>query len=253
MEHIRRSEPIACNLCSLSFETIDLLKEHTFQSHILPDQYIAYRLKCSQCSKVFEHFKHLIKHLKVHNSIGRFKCILNKCGEECDSIGELRWHLKDHRDIEKTIRSCELCAKAFRSRDILRKHLLNVHRNDSRIMKQKFECCQCNETFVHPKKLWQHMTIHNGVGTFKCSYSGCYDAFDSCKELRWHLEEHLGGDELQQKNYAYERLLQRCGIQQHTCVPVDRCGEFVCDLCGKVYRWLSLIKEYEQSYWMNGM
>ena len=79
-------------------------------------------LKCEKCGEEFESTGQLKKHMRSHDSGKKTKC--NECSRMFDEEWKLKAHIKTHLSY-----SCENCGKNFKSEDVLSKNKLIAHEN----------------------------------------------------------------------------------------------------------------------------
>lgn len=112
-----------CDSCSSSFAYKSDLKAHKLQHHCAEVD----KIKCTKCAKGFG-YKSSLK--RIISTCGKkdkdITC--NICGKTCVSKNYLYQHNKAKHCPEVYI--CEACAKCFDRKDSLKRHTLNVHKDD---------------------------------------------------------------------------------------------------------------------------
>ena len=64
MHQKKHRERFKCDKCRLSFDTKELLEEHSQQAHSQP--VIPPNLTCLHCAQTFKDKRYLRKHMKIH-------------------------------------------------------------------------------------------------------------------------------------------------------------------------------------------
>ena len=151
---------LACSKCQQCFLNETFLKAHEVKHTKTYD--------CSICSEVFSSKWTLRKHLEdIHNQAKVEKevqkCPL--CGKMQNGVIGLKAHLKKVHKPEV----CQLCGKTVK---ILKRHMENIHVDDS---EKKVKCEQCGKGFIDTSHLRFHqMSVHIKTRPYRCRY-GCID------------------------------------------------------------------------------
>ena len=177
-----------CDKCGKIFD--DFLKFHAHRLTHLPKV----KLKCEHCGKGFSNKVNLQYHINCkhvpkgyceicdkmvpnlsehkdrnHNPDNVKQCHL--CAFTTNTIPNLHHHLQtQHKEV--VIVPCPYCGKQIRDM-FLKAHIKRVQCNlpEEERSLQRFQCDQCDKTFVTSKGLRQHIkTIHNNQKEFKCDH-----------------------------------------------------------------------------------
>ena len=85
------------------------------------------QFNCSQCGKGFSKFKYKQSHEKIHEKY-RVIYLCSFCEKGFNFMSSLRRHVKtDHE--EATIK-CDRCSFETKRKDVLKKHVANMHKPD---------------------------------------------------------------------------------------------------------------------------
>lgn len=82
---------------------------------------------------------------------------------------------------EKIANECNVCAKAFKEKSKLMRHML-VHTGE-----KPFPCQFCGKCFSVDYNLRTHIRIHTGEKPFQCNIEGCLKAFTQSGNLKAHI------------------------------------------------------------------
>ena len=151
---------LKCEYCGKSFVNKKVLRYHINCRHV-PKEH------CKVCDKMVPN---LSEHNdRDHNPDNLKQCHL--CAFTTNTQANLQHHLKiQHK--EYVIVPCQYCGKQIRDM-YLKAHIKNTQCNlpqEERSL-QRFQCDQCDKTFVHSKGLKHHIkTIHNNEKDYKCEH-----------------------------------------------------------------------------------
>ncbi|KPM11356.1 SET domain zinc finger protein [Sarcoptes scabiei] len=111
-----------CALCDQVFDSIQLRREHVLV-HINPETGLFH---CPKCTKRFEDFSIIRKHLKSFHSNEIFPC--TQCPKVFPRQDKLRLHMLCH--IDRWEFKCNSCDKQFKRKDKLKEHTQRMHAPD---------------------------------------------------------------------------------------------------------------------------
>ena len=142
--------PFKCQQCDKSFFMQGLLGAHSRDEHKSE-----LRECCNICGKSVSAFKLKI-HMRRHRGEKPFKC--KYCEYRAVEIGIVNKHIKLVHETHNLIKHiCDICAKEFKNKDDLKKHLF-VH------SKPSFQCNICNKFMKHRNTYRRHMVVQHKVG-----------------------------------------------------------------------------------------
>lgn len=109
----KHSENVTCDLCSITFETADLFRQHVDKTH-----YEEKSLQCETCGKEFSRKNSFLSHLKTHSQEKKYQCMY------CDWKFLKKGHLVNHmyRHTGERPYACNICGRAFKQKGDMRKH-----------------------------------------------------------------------------------------------------------------------------------
>lgn len=227
---------LSCDICDREFSSVTERNAHIedhFKTIECPnclrsftgDRAYAFHISCGKCKDTVD--------------LDRFRCHL--CNEKMfDSLEVLNNHLHtQHKCIISEDRVvCELCNRTFAKLKYLRKHIREIHENDS-----KFVCKTCGKKFNRKANLMEHELIHQGKYLAQCKT--CGNSYRTTSALRLHQRTHTGEkpykcDICNEKAYAYNTDLKRHKRSVHGILGTS----YPCTICPKVYYEPKLLKNH---------
>ena len=161
--------------------------------------------KCGQCKAVFDSGPGLLKHLEAFRS-AKIKCFtchatfqeMSALTEHAKNIHKLHpTKIKEDGSMDVTMKEeldrkvfvpnelgeyiCDMCDRAFKSRDMLQKHMA------CHFEVKPYECLECGKRFGKETHLREHTKRHNGTKNFSCMY--CPKSFMAANKLREHIRK----------------------------------------------------------------
>lgn len=208
---------LSCHKCSKTFNSFFLLNRH---------MNVHFNVVCETCGLGFMSHQRLINHKIVHQN-GVYKC--EKCDDVFPTKLKLRYHqFKKHEVTNaKKIKplKCPQCLERFSEHYRKMTHLKEVHD-----ITFTFECSDCKASFPTRRALTEHNTkLH----TKKIQCKTCGKCFGTRSLLKMHTRGHTGERNffctVCQKAYMHERTLR-----QHMRVH-GQAWKFSCSECGSGY------------------
>lgn len=123
-------KPFQCEHCGKSFAYEKSLKEHRF----MHDDVLHF--KCEVCGKLFRQSSALQIHQKIHKDVKDFLC--GTCGKGFTQKQALIRHERIHNGTKPF--SCGLCSRTFNDASIIRRHMILVHKKDSKEWREDVIC-----------------------------------------------------------------------------------------------------------------
>ncbi|XP_046615728.1 zinc finger protein 267-like [Neodiprion virginianus] len=199
------------------------------------------RFRCEICCRAFgDRFK-LKSHETIHNGTKPYQCDI--CGHTFNRNANMIRHRAKHSE-----QTCRFCDNVFKSMQILRKHLRDVHGETFKSAKRNskveqdgrqgknsrdvFICRYCGKQLTSYYSLLDHERIHTGDKPFVCHHCG---KFFRSITARWdHMVRHEKG------NYICElcgkvlsnKLNLKSHLRKHAAIEQRR---FECKECGKLF------------------
>lgn len=218
-----------CRFCSKTFKRKSQLKDHE-QRHLNEKTQ-----KCS-CSLGFNTSQELGRHQRKtnHKPIPKVEDPVKKNGIECPickSIFRTRSILKKHilcfhDKIKRFKCPFEGCDTAFGRKEHIKTHIMYLHSDD-----RSFKCDLCDKSFKQKRDLLFHNLTHSKVKNFKCDI--CFKAFAVVGNLIIHKQTH--SDEKFKcsfkgcnREFSFKNSLKNHENYQHKGVERSH----VCDVCG---------------------
>ena len=152
------------------------------------------------------------------------------CGSQYSRAKDLKVHLKTHANSRS--HKCKICERAYIRKDVLTRHVREVHFKESCKTKNpepNYICDLCGKGFVAPDPLRKHKQLHINERPFKCDV--CSLAFSLKGDLKKHYMSHTQERpyicDVCNRSFARNTTLQK-HLRRHT-------GEkpYTCETCGK--------------------
>lgn len=184
-----------------------------------------------ECGYTTNEKSNLTRHIKSKHTAEKtflYNCSENDCHYKTDDKSKFTRHITSKHGNKREF-VCNLCSKAFKSRDNLNEHF-QTHSNT----KLKCELCPDKEFSSKPSLRNHVREYHESVGEHKCSE--CDKVFNTSKNLDTHMLTH--GDKkfkckLCDKSYANPQNLHRHVKEFHkpdkTCT-YENCQEKFLDM-----------------------
>ncbi|XP_076672279.1 uncharacterized protein LOC143371211 [Andrena cerasifolii] len=175
---------------------------------------------CDLCQEKFHFVTRLVAHLRIVHGIHRpFKC--DTCGKTYPQQFMLNAHVKKSH-TPKTI-PCNQCNFMGVNATDVERHTKRHHREE------KFTCEICSESFEDTDSLMTHTTMHNFMQYQQCN--ACGSTFNDVYSLKEH-----------NRLYHYDPA----ALMQEKLEEGDQqTSEHKCNVCGKVYKYKSVLKQHK--------
>ena len=132
-------------------------------------------IMCHICGKLVTAASHLKRHMNIH-SANRLNCQM--CDYVATTEARLDWHKRQHFKVD-----CQVCGKVVLQRN-LNKHIRRDHMGERR-----FSCEICSKAFFSKDKLETHKAVHFSP-TYACTF--CDRKFNNRGSMARHEMTHTG-------------------------------------------------------------
>ncbi|XP_055322856.1 zinc finger protein 208-like [Sitodiplosis mosellana] len=199
-----------CYLCRTDFSTFKRLQVHMNRSH-------KRNHKCGICRMVLT-----AKELRSHLCGGE-KCIrCEYCSNEFTTTKKLLDHL-DKSHEKKKLHQCDKCLKFF-TMIILKEHHLKSHELDA---PKTFICEICSKAFPSKECLKNHIRIHDKTKSHLCEE--CGRGFSCVQYLESHKKTHTQRNPKFQCPDCPKKFLELSNLRRHSNLHRD--DKYVCEIC----------------------
>lgn len=202
-----------------------------------------FKLKCEKCKvdKEFSRYRDLHFHMrKRHNAPVVMEC----CGIKLLSRINTVRHCNDHDSPT----NCDDCNESFAGRQVLRKHMADVHNKKIPLDDRVFVCNECGKTKVEKKNILHHLkAVHFSPNSFCCEI--CAVVYKTLVSLERHINvehkqiklprsqcEHCG-KWIQERHYSTH-------IKNHFTPPEP----VTCDTCGRECKSKKLLQKHNRKH-----
>ncbi|XP_061544025.1 zinc finger and BTB domain-containing protein 40 [Phycodurus eques] len=178
------SQPLNCQKCCLSFQTLEEHQKHIEELHLKVFH------KCPTCSKVFTSASLLDKHKSIHTGIKPFIC--NLCNKSYQQLSGLWYHNRtNHPEVFanqtrqlKTLVQCDICFRFFPCASSLSKHREAEHEGSAA---STVHCPHCQVVFGGSEEMQEHMCSQHATSANHFICPLCTLVSTSQMELQEHL------------------------------------------------------------------
>ncbi|XP_054083320.1 zinc finger protein 85 [Zeugodacus cucurbitae] len=213
------------------------LKKHTNSS--APESK-ATKYYCNECALHFKRISNYGIHMKKKHGVdierdppSCFSC--PQCARTFKSRFKLNRHIKIHRPLaEKRIFPCPQCDRKFQTKDYVFRHIKFVHEDI-----RPFICEECGECTRTETTLREHMLIHTDYAPFECEI--CKKGFKNQARLKNHMEMHS----------SHKHICSECGLELNSRVTLNRHMlvhsdemRHKCDYCGREFKRAKTLKTH---------
>ncbi|XP_050311643.1 zinc finger protein 208-like [Anthonomus grandis grandis] len=239
-----------CKVCNKEFTTAKDLKNHkkVHKAERLESLYKFNAVKetytCDTCLSEFETKDQILEHVEVHT----FTCPV--CSQKFKKALLMGLHMAEHNPEDFI--SCPICNHEFKTRckSRLARHIRQTHQKER---PKTSQCEYCGSSYLSKTMLEDHIrVVHLKKEPSKCIV--CGSTFTLQSSMRIHqINKHRVVDESElPSNYCTlckMTFKKPSSLEKHLemkrCIPsprVERQGHFICDLCGKEFRFFKTFK-----------
>lgn len=203
------------------------------------------------CNICEEAFKNLIEHNYIHTGVKPYMCKI--CGERFALCKLFNVHRKGHSSEQSHIRN----NKSFKSKTNKQKIHLNMAEKILDTRKRPYKCNICNKDFVNYRGLHDHVRHYhkseesnvttnidhlNSERVSKYICGQCDKTFKNKSSFLRHERYHLG-NVLENCNICEQAFYD---LKGHEDVVHGGKKPFMCDICGKRWSQLTLLREHKR-------
>ncbi|XP_066254692.1 zinc finger protein 90-like isoform X6 [Euwallacea similis] len=242
---VRVKSQLYCKICSKEFMTLKQLKNHR-KVHKAERLETLYTYNCLRksysCDTCLQEFS-LEDEAKMHVDVHSYICSV--CNAKFKKALLLGLHMSEHNDGGSV--SCPICNNEFKAhcKSRLIRHIRQTHQKER---PKTSQCEYCGNSYLSKTMLEDHIrVVHLQKEPYKCIV--CGNTFTLQSSMRIHqINKHRVVDEselssnyctLCKMSFKKPSSLMR-HLEMKRCIPtprVERQGHFVCDLCGKEFRF----------------
>lgn len=188
LRHFQKRHPeykmYECDLCRISFQSIEEFKEHLDEKHSRVDTAHSLdtkqvRFACDVCGNMYKNKASAMNHLLTHTAKKNVHCA--QCDFSCYTKQQLGVHQTKHDKRFK----CEICNKRFAQKSQLDVHVNAVHYNQ-----RPYVCALCQKSFKTKGSHDAHMIVHTDTRNYQCPH--CEKKCRKRYDLTLHIRTHTG-------------------------------------------------------------
>ncbi|XP_071115795.1 uncharacterized protein [Haliotis cracherodii] len=252
--------PFMCEVCGKCFKTRSYCREHS-KTHLAVK---SFKCEVADCGKTFSSKSNHQAHMLFHSGEKPYDC--KHCHRTFRRKQALKKHLLVHSGIKKL--ECLSCGKTFVQQGSYHAHVL-LHE------KKPYSCGVCKKFFASEEKRESHQLLHTRYPFYNCEF--CHRNGMNFQDLSKHLKKH-GLQILRnikcpdcRRSFTTQNIFEQhtavmsltcsaCGVSLNSAcvyyshrnshrndphVQHDQILGHVCDICGKDFQKMSLLKNHK--------
>lgn len=240
-KEITESDAVAnkynCSQCGKNLSSSRSLKRHVKTFHVDEQKRV---ISCRSCRMVFVSRDEYVKHKLVHQK--SFEC------DVCAKTFRTRFLLKSHyvQHINEKPFLCEICSRPFARSATLQKHRF------THVTEKSFVCEECGKCYSANFLLKQHIhQYHTNNTTVMCSQ--CSKIFTSTALLNIHIKAYH--DEVNPYECAICKLHFKhpSALLRHRKRFHDPRSSFACDICPKKFTKREMLERHMKTHPIKSM
>ncbi|XP_054735702.1 zinc finger protein 99 [Anastrepha obliqua] len=231
-----------CVICPARF-----IAEHRLIAHKREHEgLIPYPCPREGCSKSFNHWNSLSRHLSQHDGRSfQYECDQDGCGKVYKYKPTLVMHKRKCHKLGPELKShiCEICGKVFKSTAIL-----NDHRYTHKDKSERPHACNqpnCVRRFSNKEKLKVHLMRHAGIKNYVCPHCGLRKT--TMNELKVHINYHT-----LERTWPCRFCTQVCNssgnLRTHVRTVHERAKDYACRHCDRTFAKPDTRKYHEMTH-----
>ncbi|XP_055842414.1 zinc finger protein 540-like [Episyrphus balteatus] len=229
---------LRCKICNKIFKKTDTLTAHMRTHEGLKP------FPCLLCDKSYARQSRLKGHVRnIHEGRPeeRFPCTEPGCNKTMSSNQSLRKHIKDiHSTIPKQPYICEECGKVLTSLESLKNH--SYQHTGAQL---PHACPQCPKRFITKERLKEHMNRHAGIKNFICPHCGAKKTTRT--ELKTHINYHT--NEKTYRCQICDMVFNSLGnLHRHKRIVHEGIKDYPCSYCDKSFGKAETRKHHEMTH-----
>ena len=211
---------LQCTVCKEQFSELDDLQQHMSNFHKDLSE-VKQPFSCELCKQWFDSLFDLQYHRR--RRLHNFTVKPNFC-----LFCEKQFSCRDDLEVHtcNRIYTCTLCNQTFINPCELKNHI-HIHRRDKILI-----CKSCNKQFKFVNNAFRHMHVHNGTQCFSCDV--CGEKFHRVDSLIQHRSYHSTDEQVFTCNICQEKCTSVYTFIQHKISHCDQVP-YCCDYCSNKF------------------
>ncbi|KAJ6634063.1 Transcription factor grauzone [Pseudolycoriella hygida] len=226
--HHQNPDSYRCETCDKRFSHKAAFQKH-IKNHEQPDSIESFAHKCDICTnRSYKSAYSLTQHMRLKHSSDedkKFHC--DKCNKKFLSQTTLSYHIRvDHELAYQSV--CDICARVFKDKNILRKHM-KIH--STTVPQEKVQCHLCG-TWLNKDGLPLHLRRHQNVAGAECTI--CNKTLKNRPSLLCHIRT-AHGERRHQCTFCGKKFRTRIILKEHIAFHTGQ-DLYECEYCPKTFK-----------------